>query len=655
MAILQVDARRRPIAIALGISLALSTLLRTVLYVERIGRGGALSDLPIVFVAGFIDDLCYAGWAFVPFLLWLTLLPDRWLRARWHRGLVLALMASWASLAIFLTFVEYFFFDEFNARFNTVAVDYLIYPHEVFVNIWESYPVASIGTACLVAGVLVSFAFRDRLAWPPSIVAPRRVGTVAAYLGGLVLLTGVVANDDVASVDRVRRELANNGEVSFLLAAYTRNLDYTAYYRTRDRAEAYARVRRLVATPGARFVAGGESIEREIPGDPNRPRRNVVIFLEESLGSEFFGSLGRDKPTCTPELDELAAKEGMLFTNLKASGNRTVRGMEGVLSSFPPLPGDSIVRRSLSDRVETIATALKRDGYRTLFLYGGRGIFDGMRSFTVRNGYDRFVEQKDFPSTAFTTIWGVSDEDLFHRGLEEMRRLHATEQPFLATFLTVSNHKPYKFPAGRIPEPPDAKRREQAVRYADWALGDFFRRVRGEPYWKDTIFVVVADHGARVYGRQTIPVGSYEIPLLILGPAAVSGPSRVATLGSSLDVAPTILGRIGRPYRSVFFGRDLLAVDPDDAWAVVNHNRDIGMMRGRDLAVLGLMHTIEFDRVDAATRQLVVNDAPDADDETLAADAESIFQVADELYTQQRYYVGAGPSEPPASVAARLP
>ena len=158
----------------------------------------------------------------------------------------------------------------------------------------------------------------------------------------------------------------------------------------------------------------------------------MVILLEESLGSEFWGCLGR-KNTLTPEMDKLAAEEGMLFTNLFASGNRTVRGFEGVLSSFPPLPGDSIVKRDRSDNVETIARVLKRDGYATVFLYGGRGLFDGMRSFAVRNGYDRFVEQKHFPHPTFTTIWGVCDEDLMLRAVEEFRELAKTGQPFCGT------------------------------------------------------------------------------------------------------------------------------------------------------------------------------------------------------------------------------
>src|SRR5205085_3479031 len=171
------------------------------------------------------------------------------------------------------------------------------------------------------------------------------------------------------------------------------------------------------------------------------------------------------------EMDKLATSEGLLFTNLYASGNRTVRGFEGVLSSFPPLPGDSIVKRDLSDNVETVARVLKRDGYGTVFLYGGRGLFDGMRSYAVRNGYDRFIEEKHFARPTFKTIWGVCDEDLFTRAVEEFRELAKGPQPFFATVLSVSNHKPYTYPKGKIPEDPSEQRRENAVKYSDYALG----------------------------------------------------------------------------------------------------------------------------------------------------------------------------------------
>jgi phosphoglycerol transferase MdoB-like AlkP superfamily enzyme len=338
-------------------------------------------------------------------------------------------------------------------------------------------------------------------------------------------------------------------------------------------------------------------------------------------------------------MDKLATEEGMLFTHIYATGNRTVRGFEGVLSSFPPLPGESIVKRDRSDNVETIARVLKRDGYTNVFLYGGRGLFDSMRSFARRNGYDRFIEQKHFAQPTFTTIWGVCDEDLFQRAIVEFRELARTGQPFCGTVLTVSNHKPYTYPKGRIPENPDERRRRHAVKYADYALGQFFQAARQEAFWTNTLFVVVADHGARVYGRQSIPIRSYEIPLLIAGPAVVKHPSRIAQLGCSLDVPTTILGLIGRPYESLFFGRDLRLRPDEEGRAWVNHNRDIGLLTHDRLVVLGLKQTVEFYQGNPKVVDMTLLPQPTAADRELEKDAIAIYQVADDLYMNRRYRI----------------
>jgi phosphoglycerol transferase MdoB-like AlkP superfamily enzyme len=354
-------------------------------------------------------------------------------------------------------------------------------------------------------------------------------------------------------------------------------------------------------------------------------------------------------------MDKLAAEEGMLFTNIFASGNRTVRGFEGVLSSFPPLPGDSIVKRDRSDNVETIARVLKRDGYASVFLYGGRGLFDGMRSFAVRNGYDRFVEQKHFEHPTFTTIWGVCDEDLFLRGVEEFRELAKTGQPFCGTILSVSNHKPYTYPKGKIPEDPDQRRRENAVKYSDYALGRFFEAARKEAFWTNTLFVVVADHGARVYGEQSIPIHSYEIPLLIAGPAVVKGPSQVSQLGCSLDVPTTVLGLLGRPYETMFFGRDLLRSRPEEGRALLNHNRDIGRLAHDRLVVLGLKQTVEFYQGDPKVAEMRPLSQPTDADRELELDAIALYQVADDLYMHRRYRIDAEPATHASAPGAEAP
>jgi phosphoglycerol transferase MdoB-like AlkP superfamily enzyme len=595
-------------------------------------------------LAGLHRDALVALICTLPGLLWFWVLPQRAFAARWHRALFWAVNFVACGVGVFLLAVEYYFFEEFKSRFNTVAVDYVLYPHEVFVNIWDSYPVVPVVAGCAaVAAAWVWWARRWFAGmWRETVRARWRFAWFAGALALALALGQTVALKGVkVSADRTLNEIANNGGIALTSAALTRHLDYGAFYKTLDRAEAWQRVRRLLASPNAEFVGGPESLRRRVSGDATRPRLNVVILLEESLGSEFWGCLGRSN-TLTPEMDRLATEEGLLFTRIYACGNRTVRGLEGVLASFPPLPGDSIVARDLSDNVETLARVLKRDGYSTLFLYGGRGMFDGMKSFALRNGFDRFLEhnppfQDDFPNPRFATVWGVCDEEVFDRAIAEFRALAQAGKPFFGTVLSVSNHKPYTYPPGRIPEDPNRRKRAHAVKYSDWCLGRFFRAARQEAFWTNTIFVVVADHGARVYGSQTIPIHSYEIPLVILGPAVVKQPARIGVLGSSLDVAPTILGLIGRPYETLFFGRDLLHDPPEAGRAPVQHNRDIGLFTRDRLIVLGMLRDSDFYAGDPQAGTLAPMTVLTPAERELERDAAALFQVADELYTQRRY------------------
>lgn len=592
-----------------------------------------------VFITGLRMDLAVNSWLLGFFLLWLLFHSQKSLRARWHKITFISISLIFWFSQVFSWVAEYFFFDEFHSRFNTVAVDYILYPYEVFVNLWESYPVVKGVSICIILSILLTkFTYRFYLQAKefesPLHTRSLEFGVLAFFF---VLFAATVNNSTTRfSGDRSVDEISNNGLYSLVFAANTRHLDYGAFYLSDTPENIRKRVQNLYLNDGVTDI-DTKSMIRKVSGDASKKKLNVVILLEESFGSEFWGVLGR-KDSLTPEMDALS-NEGILFTKLYASGNRTVRGMEGVLASFPPLPGDSIVKRHLSDHVETIARVLKRDGYSTSFLYGGRGVFDGMRSFATRNGYDEFIEQTDFENPSFTTVWGVADEDLFKYGVQHLKKMHSSGKPFLATFLSVSNHKPYTYPKGRIPENPDEERREYAVKYSDYALGEFFRLAKKEEFYKDTIFVVVADHGARVYGSQKIPAHSYEIPMVILGPAVVQKPQKIDSLGCSLDVGPTILGLIGRPYQSMFFGRDLLKDPSSEGRVLINHNRDIGIFKKDWLAVFGINKTLEFYKYNPQTRDFDLTADVPAEAHEVAKDGVALFSLADELYTNEKYSI----------------
>ena len=670
----QVETRRWwafPLFHALAL-LVLASGLRVGLVAAFQPDGLGWAELGATLLRGWWVDVVVAAVVVSPLAWWCA-----WRRQPWT-GAARALLVGGVGLAwfvqAFLFISEGYFFDEFLSRFNTVAIDYLIYPTEVVTNLWESYPLVRLILGCAVVAGAVTW---GSLRWFGPVVeaGPGRWRRVSAWPGAALVLGGSLAALDLKfSRERVVNELAMNGAVSGLSAAWSRNLPYDVFYATLPRDQAYAVAREALGRQGGEFSApppppeppGGPdeawweaaraSLQRRIPGDPNRPQLNVCVLLEESLGSEFFGALGRKtkkgKPdTLTPRMDRLMLEEGLVFDHVYADGNRTIRGFEGVFSSFPPLPGDSILARDRTENVETLARVLKRDGYQSLFLYGGHGTFDFIKSYVVPNGWDRLIEQGDFEKPVFTTAWGVSDEDLYNRGLEEMRAMHQSGQPFLVSFMTVSNHLPFSYPAGRIAEDPAARSRKHAVKYADWALGDFFEKAKKEAFWQDTVFVVVADHGARVYGSQTIPLKSYEIPFVVLGPAAVPQARRVSELGCQLDVAPTLLGLIGRPYDSLFFGRDLLREGSGPGRVLMHHNRSIGIYEAERLVVFGLNQQTAAWQGGLKGQELAPLSALDAAAEATARQGMALFRVADDLYLQRRYRVSPRTLAPVAAAA----
>jgi phosphoglycerol transferase MdoB-like AlkP superfamily enzyme len=629
---------------------ALSTLVRIIL-VSCFGPtpGIGWSEGVMLFLKGAHADLAVALGLWTPLAIWLALVPEGWLAARWHRRTVQTVSWLCWALLIFVAVAEYYFFEEYRSRFNTVAIDYLHYWTEVSGNIAEMYPIWDITALCILgSAAIVAFSSALATSHEPDRRAIRLLAgavwmIVAAISGGTLTLIEMQF-----SRERLINELANNGLVAGLTALWTRDLDYPAFFPILPREEAWKIARRAIAAPDATLTDDPYSLQRKIAGDPSKPRLNVVLMLEESFGSEFWGCLTgkKGKNSLTPNLDRIANEQGLLFDHLLADGNRTIRGLEAIIASFPPLPGDSIVARTRTHGVETIAQVLKRDGYRTTFIYPGSGLFDGVGEFATENGYERFLEQKDFEKPVFKTTWGVCNEDLYDRALAEARTAHATGQPFFITTLSISNHQPFTYPTGRIPEPPNLRSRKNAVKYVDYAFGRFFEQAKKEEFWKDTIFIVVADHGARVYGSQTIPINSYQIPCLVVGPSVVNEPRRNNTPGCQLDVAPTILGLLGRPYETVFFGHDLQHVPAEQTRSMINHNRSIGLYRGERLVTFGLNKIVDaYTGTPWAGFNPLV--PPDATAQPLIEEATALFQVADELYTGERYKLQPTAPAPP--------
>ena len=610
----------------------ISQTTRIVLSIKAHAAGQlAVSEMARILAVGAGYDVIVAMTIAAAFVVWLVLLPEHWFHRRWHRALIWSGFAITLFALTYLGAVEYFFFDEFDSRFNFVAVEYLIYPHEVFVNIWQSYPVAQVllatGLATALAlwlargiigrGLNVVECFPDRLPWG-----------IAAFVVPIVAQLVININSGRNNTNRVADELAANGLYTFFNAAVNNHLDYNQFYATLDHDQAIARARKIVAQPNSEFLPGAtHPLARHVTYSGVPKRLNVIVLLEESLGAEFVGAYSQ-RFGLTPHLDRIAA-ESLVFTRTYASGTRTVRGMEAITASFPPVPPESIVKRSKNEGLFNWSTVMKENGYTPTFIYGGYGTFDNMNHFFGSNGY-KVIDRTDMPKPNFANIWGVSDEDLFRNALRVFDEQDRKRERIFSVVMTTSNHKPFTFPPGVPGVKAEGGGREAGVRYADHAIGWFIQELKKKPYFDNTLVVIVADHGARAYGRASIPLPTYEIPFMVYSPKHIT-PRRFDGLTSQLDVAPTVLGLLNLSHDSLFFGKDTLIGDAQNRVALFNHNRDIALLHNEQLAQLGFRKTRSMAAYDKNTRLL--ERLPDNDD--ALRDAAAMFQIAYDAYNSR--------------------
>ena len=639
--------RFRPILVLFGWYLVAGLLLRAALW-WSFGRLAGVSDtgLYTAFAVGAVADAVQALYLFAPFAVAAWLLGDRAFRSRPMRATMLAASTLVLFGLTFLAAVEYFFFQEFDSRFNLVSVDYLLYPTEVVGDIWAAYPVARVAMlVALLSVATVAVLRRPLLAGAQAVTTLRdRTAVFAVYA---VLLGGAIAGVDKDSFafsgNRVENEIAANGADSFFNALRTSEIDYHAYYATRAPQANLHTLRTALARGGGQFLGAG--LDRAFPARADGlGRLNVVVVVSESFGAEFSRAYGGDR-NWTPYLDAYAQR-GLMFANMYASGTRTVRGLEAITASFPPIPSTSILHRPGNAGIATWGSVMRDLGYSTSFFYGGYGQFDDMNAFFAGNGFEVADRRAIDGPVRFENIWGVADEDLYDLAMRRFDTLSRDGKPFFAIIMNTSNHKPYTFREGVPGVKPEGGGRESGVRYADYAQAYLLREAEKHRWFDDTLFVIVADHGARVYGREDIPLKTYRIPMLFYSPKHLA-PGRVDTLTTQIDVAPTVLGLLGLPYSAPFFGQDVRHAPAQDRVAFFSHNHDVALLRGGELAILGLKKEVKNLRYDAGTNAY----RPAPADPALDSLAVAYYQTAYEMFREHRY-VPTPPFPARAHVAA---
>lgn len=631
-----------PLVHLLFIGLLLLSGFRLALIAWQWPRVAATGVVPEILVQGVRADLILLGYCLaVPLLLAPLLAHAR--SARLWRGASVA----WTGLAlIFILFMEVAspqFIMQYDARPNRLFIEYLGYPQEVFATLWHGFRTALLlGCALTVilgvalvrllkrtsAGMTMWPSRKLLLVWPVlcllvlmqirSTTGHRPANPAMFAITGDAMVNSLVINSAWSVLDAIR-SMGNEAKSSEI-------------YGDIPRAQVFAEVKAAPWLRDYRFT------NPELPTlhyqqaavQRSRPL-NLVIVLQESMGATFVKSLGG--LAVTPELEQLK-DEGWWFEQLYATGTRSVRGIEAVVAGYAPTPARSTVKLSLSqNNFYTLADGLGRQGYHTEFVYGGEAHFDNMRSFFTGNGFQSIVDIGDM-KPAFVGSWGASDEDLFDKSLERLKKLHAEDKPFFSLIFTSSNHEPFEFPDGKIAlHDPDKQTVNNAVKYADHALGKFIRAAKQQAYWKDTVFLIVADHDNRVYGDSLLPIKKFHIPGLILG--ADIQPKRIATIASQIDLAPTLLSLLGVSSTHPMIGRDLAKDATSPGRALIQFNDYFAYLEGANATVLRPGQAPLAARYDAASGAFDPGSGAPSRDQVDRAMAHVMLPSL--LYREQRY------------------
>ena len=528
-------------------------------------------------------------WTFfaIPLALYCWLINDSWYRKKWNLVPLYFIFFIITLILVFDAAAEIAFWGEYSVRFNFIAVDYLIYTTEVLNNILQSYNIPVIASGILIVTILLLFLVRKKIGLSRQVTMyfARRTRFFVCFLL-LPLAAYFLVNNRIKNFNKNNfvNELSGNGIYEFGTSYWNNELDYTRFYSVRNDSANLNILRQMLAAPGSAFTNNPLSIKRTISPDSAEHAYNVVLISVESLSGDYMRYFG-NKENITPYLDSLVP-HCIFFTNFYATGTRTVRGLEALSLSIPPTPGQSIIRRPGNENLFTMGSILKDKGYDVNFIYGGNSFFDNMGYFFSHNGY-QVLDKRDIPDSFVhhTTAWGIDDEAAYNYTIQQCDKSYQKGKPFFNHIMSISNHRPYTFPDGRIDIPSASQTIAGGVKYTDYAIHAFLQAAAQRPWFNNTLFVIVADHCSKSAGKTDLPVNRYHIPCFVYAPGILL-PKIEERLTSQIDLAPTILGIMNLHYTSLFMGYDMFRTPPGNERAFISTYQDMGYVKGDSLIIL---------------------------------------------------------------------
>ncbi|WP_084419083.1 LTA synthase family protein [Photobacterium sp. J15] len=611
------------------LALSLLTLSRLSLAVWQADRVSDADGWLTILIQGLRVDIATLCWLLILPAMLATLLPQAGIFGKIWRFVLRVWLVGGLWLMVYMELATPPFIIEYDLRPNRLFVEYLIYPKEVFSMLWVGYKLElAIG---LIGSLLTLF-----LGWKFSGYAVKRMSVTKWYWRPLMALLVVVVGVMGARSSLGHRPL-NPSMVAFssdpLVNDLTLNSSYSLFFAIKNMSSEKSATKFYGTMPEQEIIdlvrqssgKTGEFISEEYPTlNVNEPsytgkKKNLVILLQESLGARFVGSLGG--LPLTPNLDELM-KEGWNFTQMYATGTRSVRGIEAITTGFSPTPSRAVVKLSKSQtNFFTIAELLGQQNYHTQFIYGGESHFDNMKSFFLGNGFQNIIDENDYENPVFKGSWGASDEDLYNMAHKQFTQLSKSDKPFFSLVFSSSNHSPFEYPDGRIQQyDADKQTRHNAVKYADYALGEFFKKVKQSDYWDNTIFIVIADHDASVHSTKPVPVNRFHIPALILGKDIL--PRQDNRIVNNSDMPVTLMSLIGVRSVSPMLGHDMTKpLAPEFERAMMQFDKNFGYLTRNKLVILSPEKQPSGYRYNFDTKEITPEEATDMQKSVAKANA----------------------------------
>jgi phosphoglycerol transferase MdoB-like AlkP superfamily enzyme len=576
-------------------------ILLTILFIGRLSLYlflfNRFSEINLIetllsFIYGIRMDSMLLGIIITPMMLIGTLFPK--FMGRFAEKFLKYYLLFWIAILIFIENATFPFFIQYDVRPNYLFLEYLEFPKEVASLILKDFKLEIIISTIMIIIAIVVFVKSDfinfKLIFKENYVKRIFLLIPLSLIIFLLIRSSLghrPANisDALYSTNRILNEITKNSLFNVAYAYYSYNKNSQTIVNKYGKIsidEAYNLSSNIL---NIKYQDQNKPFNRyEATNFKNSKPKNLVIFIQESMGAQFVGFTG-SKESLTPNMDSLA-NEYLGFTNLFANGTRSVRGLEALTSGFLPIAGDSVVKRNKSqNNFFTIAKLLKPFGYKSSFIYGGESRFDNMKNWYLGNGFDEIIEQKDFDNPSFTSTWGVCDEDLVIKANEKFKSYSQNNEKFVSVMFSQSNHAPFELPEEKIKFIDNIPKNDvkNAIKYADFAIGKFFELAKKEDYFKDTVFVVIADHNVRVYGNEIVPVSMFQIPAVIVADNIEH--QIYNKLSSQPDVLATAIDLIGLDLEYPILGHSIYSDKKTDV-NFMQFNDNYALRKGDEIAII---------------------------------------------------------------------